>query len=46
MGTLLRDVKEECKDKGGEWNNGKCKFEEDEDFEDEFEKEEEDVEED
>jgi hypothetical protein len=47
-GNSFEDAKEECKDKGGEWNDGKCKFENDEDetdFEDEFE-EEEDVEED
>jgi hypothetical protein len=43
-GNSFEDAKEECKDKGGEWNNGKCKFEDDEDekdFEDEFEEEEE-----
>ena len=48
-GKSFEDVKAECKDKGGEWDNGKCKFEDDKDetdFEDEFEKEEEDVEED
>ena len=41
-GNSFEDAKEECKDKGGEWNNGKCKFENDEDetdFEDEFEEE-------
>ncbi|MGE5634444.1 MAG: hypothetical protein ACM3VV_04385 [Deltaproteobacteria bacterium] len=49
-GNSFEDVKEECKDKGGEWNNGKCKFEDDDedekDFEDEFEEEEEDKEDD
>jgi hypothetical protein len=43
-GNSVADIKEECKDKRGEWENGKCKFEDDEDeidFEDEFEEEEE-----
>jgi hypothetical protein len=47
-GNSVEDIKEECKDKGGEWENGKCKFEDDEDeidFEDEFVEEEEDIEE-
>ena len=35
-GNYLEDVKDECKDKRGEWDNGKCKFE-DEDDEDEDE---------
>jgi hypothetical protein len=49
-GNSFEDAKEGCKDKGGEWNNGKCKFEDDDedekDFEDEFEEEEEDKEDD
>jgi hypothetical protein len=43
----FEDVKEECKDNGGEWNDGKCKFEDDDkdeiNFEDEFEEEEEEI---
>ena len=43
----FEDVKEGCKDNEGEWNDGKCKFEDDDkdeiDFEDEFEEEEEEI---
>jgi hypothetical protein len=30
-GNSLEDVKDECKENGGEWDNGKCKLEDDED---------------
>jgi hypothetical protein len=30
-GNYLEDVKDECKEDGGEWDNGKCKLEDDED---------------
>ncbi len=43
----FEDIREECKDKGGEWYDGKCKFEDDDedeiDFEDEFEEEKEEI---
>ena len=29
----FEDIKEECKDKGGEWNDDKCKFEDDDEDE-------------
>ena len=38
-GNYLEGVKDECKENGGEWGNGKCKFEDDEDetdFQDEL----------
>ena len=38
-GNSLEGVKDECKEIGGEWGNGKCKFEDDEDetdFQDEL----------
>ena len=38
-GNYLEGVKDECKKNGGEWENGKCKFEDDEDetdFQDEL----------
>jgi hypothetical protein len=41
----FEEIKDECKDKEGEWDNGKCKFEDDDkdekDFEDKFKEEEE-----
>ena len=30
-GNYLEDVKDKCKENGGEWDNGKCKLEDDED---------------
>jgi hypothetical protein len=30
-GNYLEGVKDECKENGGEWKNGKCKFEDEED---------------
>ena len=38
-GNYLEGVKDECKENGGEWENSKCKFEDDEDetdFQDEL----------
>ena len=38
-GNYIEDVKDECKDKGGEWDNGECKFgdnEDETDFKDEL----------
>ena len=40
----FEEIKDECKDKEGEWDNGKCKFEDNEDekdFDDKFKEEEE-----
>ena len=30
-GNYIEDVKDECNEIGGEWDNGKCRFEDDED---------------